>query len=554
MSLKNEEVGFATAIITVPHDLDRRQDFSDTIEYTAEWETKAAISRILDIVLKPISFTRQLEEILDIVVSISWLRAERKGAIFVTNGRDELVLVVHHDLAPELLRQCATVPFGHCLCGMAAEQKRILFRDCVDHDHDTSFDTMAPHGHYNIPLLGDRGEVIGVIVLYLEHGHKPHKEEKNFTEMLGRIVSSLIFNRNLQLRSEINRVRLRNAELEMLHKLVAASEVRDNETGEHIKRLSRYSAVIGKKIGLPENEIELLKLAIPMHDIGKMGISDSILLKKGRLTPEEFAVMQQHTVIGANILSGTHPLMVASREIAISHHEKWDGSGYPAGLSGADIPLFGRICALVDVFDALSTKRPYKEPWPLPKVVDFIKQGKGAHFDPDLVDALIETLPEILEIKTLYADTDWDVSEIKVLEPKPASKADMRWNSRLNTGIKEIDEQHQYLFNLINRIAIAIQENEAKSIVEVILDMKLYAEVHFSEEEELMRKADYPKLEAHMQRHNDFVSKTDRFLDELELAPLAVTSEAARFLRNWLVTHIQTVDADYARFIRKKHT
>lgn len=130
----------------------------------------------------------------------------------------------------------------------------------------------------------------------------------------------------------------------------------------------------------------------------------------------------------------------------------------------------------------------------------------------------------------------------------------MRWNSRLNTGIKEIDEQHQYLFNLINRIAIAIQENEAKAIVEVILDMKLYAEVHFSEEEELMRKADYPKLKAHIQRHSDFISKTDRFLDELELAPLAVTSEAARFLRNWLVTHIQTVDADYARFIRKKHT
>ncbi len=552
MSIENEEVGYATAVMSVPHDLDRRQDFTGNIEYTPEWETKTAISHILDIVLKPISFTRQLEEILDVVVSISWLRAERKGAIFVTNARNELVLVVHHDLAPELLKQCATVPFGHCLCGKAAEQKRILFRDCVDHDHDIRFDTMKPHGHYNIPLLGNRGEVIGVIVLYLQHGHKPHREEKNFTEMLGRIISSMIYNRNLQLRSEINRARLRKAELEMLHKLVAASEFRDNETGEHIKRLSRYSAVIGQKIGLSDKDIELLRLAIPMHDIGKMGISDSILLKNGRLTPEEFSIMQQHTVIGAKILNGSHPLMVASRQIAISHHEKWDGSGYPNGLAGTEIPLFGRICALVDVFDALSTKRPYKEPWPLEEVLAFIKQGSGSHFDPELVDALMDSLPEILEIKALYADTDWDASDIKVLEERPVSRTSVHWNKRFSTGVQEIDEQHQYLLNLIDRIENAVREYNSKEIVDVMLDMKLYAEVHFSEEEELMRKVGYPKLEPHIQRHKQFISKADQFLDELELTPLAVTSEAIRFLRDWLVTHIQTVDADYARFIRKK--
>ncbi len=552
MSVENKEVGYATAVMAVPHDLDRREDFTGTIEYTPEWETKTAISHILDIVLKPISFTRQLEEILDVVVSISWLRAERKGAIFVTNARKELVLVVHHDLAPELLNKCATVPYGHCLCGKAAEQKRILFRSCVDNDHDIRFDSMKPHGHYNIPLLGNHGEVIGVIVLYLPHGHKPHREEKNFTEMLGRILSSMIYNRNLQLQSEISRVRLRKAEREMLHKLVAASEIRDNETGEHIKRLSRYSAVIGRKIGLSEPDIELLTLAIPMHDIGKMGISDSILLKNGKLTPEEFSIMQQHTVIGANILSGSHPLMVASRQIAVSHHEKWDGSGYPNGLSGTEIPLFGRICALVDVFDALSTKRPYKEPWPLEEVLDFIKQGSGSHFDPQLVDALMDSLPEILEIKSLYADTDWDTTDVKVLEEKPVSRTSIRWNKRLDTGVQEIDEQHRYLLNLIDRIENAVREYNSKEIVDVMLDMKLYAEVHFAEEEELMRKVGYPKLGPHIQRHKQFISKADQFLDELELTPLAVTSEAIRFLRDWLVTHIQTVDADYARFIRKK--
>ena len=540
-----------TAIIAVPHDLDRRDDLIGTQQYTPEWETKTAISQILDIVLKPISFTKQLTEILDVVVSISWLRAEKEGAIFVANGRKELILAVHHDLAPALLQKCAIVPFGRCLCGKAAAEKRILFRTCVDEDHEIHFPGMRSHGHYNIPLLDNRGDVIGVIVLYLEHGHQPHREEKHFTAMLGRAVTGVILARNLLLRSEISQIRLQKAQLDMIHKLVAASEFRDNETGEHIKRLSQYAAVLGKKLGLPAKDVEVLELAIPMHDIGKMGIADDILLKPGKLTAEEFSTMQQHTEIGAKILSGTHPLMVASRQIALSHHEKWDGSGYPRGTSGSDIPLFGRICALVDVFDALTTKRPYKEPWPLEKALSFLQDGAGSHFDPDLVNTFMLCLPEIIRVKALYNDSNWDSSRRNILEHKPVHTEKSTWKNEYSIGIDFVDDQHKYLINLINRVNEAIEESNSIAIVETVLDMRLYADIHFSEEEELMRKTGYPALDAHAGLHKGFIKKADVFLNDLEVSPLAATVEISTYLLNWLIMHIQTVDSHYARFIRE---
>jgi len=541
-----------TAIIAVPHDLDRRADLTGAQQYTPEWETKTAISKILDIVLKPISFTKQLTEILDVVVSISWLQAEKKGAIFVANDRKELILAVQHDLSPPLLKKCAIVPFGRCLCGKAAAEKRILFRTCVDEDHDIRFPGMGPHGHYNIPLLDNRGDVIGVIVLYLEHGHKPHREEKHFTAMLGRTVTGVILARNLLLRSEISRIRLQKAQLEMMHKLVAASEFRDNETGEHIKRLSRYAAVIGRRIGLSSKDVEVLELAIPMHDIGKMGIADNILLKPGKLTAEEFAIMQQHTEIGAKILSGSHPLMVASRQIALSHHEKWDGSGYPRGTAGKDIPLFGRICALVDVFDALTTKRPYKEPWSLEKTLAFLQEGSGSHFDPELVDVFMQCLPEIVAVKVLYDDCSGESSDRILLQKKPVGPEMAVWKDEYSVGIESVDDQHKYLVNLINRIKAAVEDNDSVAIVDSVLDMKVYAEVHFNEEEALMRKTGYPALEQHAGLHRGFLNKADMFLDDLEKSPLAATAEVSTYLMNWLVLHIQKVDSQYAKFIKEK--
>lgn len=195
------------------------------------------------------------------------------------------------------------------------------------------------------------------------------------------------------------------ASLETIHRLSKAAEFKDEDTGAHIQRMSNYSATIARKIGLHETTVERILYAAPMHDVGKIGIPDHILLKPGKLTADEWNVMRQHTTIGSAILEGSEEGFIKLAEvIALTHHEKWDGTGYPRGLKGNDIPLVGRIVAIADVFDALMSKRPYKEPFTLEKSLDIIKEGRGGHFDPAVVDAFLESLDDILVIKDRYKD------------------------------------------------------------------------------------------------------------------------------------------------------
>jgi len=169
--------------------------------------------------------------------------------------------------------------------------------------------------------------------------------------------------------------------------------------------MSHISALLAKSIGLSENDCELLLHASPMHDIGKIGIPDHILLKPGKFEPEEWAIMQTHATIGSHILEGDDSeLMRCAREIALTHHEKWDGSGYPSGLAGDAIPLMGRIAALADVFDALTSEIPYKKAWTIEAAVDLIKENRGTHFDPDLVDVFLIQLPEVLKIREQFSE------------------------------------------------------------------------------------------------------------------------------------------------------
>ena len=520
------------------------------MDLSPEWESRAAISAVLGITMGEGSFKAQLQEILDVVVSVTWLRAIKQGAIFVANRRDELVLVVEHSLAPELVSLCAKVPFGHCLCGRAAATKEILFRNCVDDDHETRFEGMGPHGHYNVPLM-DGQRVIGAMVLYIEHGHEPHPEEAIFIEMLGRTVSSFILNRNLAARAEASHRRWHKAQQEMVQKLVSASEYRDNETGAHIQRISQYALILGRAIGLGQSDLSILEMAAPMHDIGKVGIADEILLKPGALTKEEFRTMKDHATIGGDLLSGDHPLMKASREIALTHHERWDGSGYPNGLAGSEIPLFGRICALVDVFDALTSERPYKEAWSTSKAVEYIKDSAGSHFDPVLVEAFVESLPQFLETKSLYDDAAPESTAGSVLQERRVHLELVPWNDALAIGVDSVDHQHRYLINLINRVHIALERCNTGEVVDALLDMRLYAEVHFQEEEALMEASGFPGLEAHGRQHAGFVERVEVFLDELEDCPLAITTEAARFLGDWLTQHIQVADRAWAAFLER---
>jgi len=190
--------------------------------------------------------------------------------------------------------------------------------------------------------------------------------------------------------------RLWKSQMEVVSRLARAAEFRDNKTGTHLTKISRYCKVIGRAAGLPKVANTLLYLASPMHDIGKIGISDTIHQKPGKLTSGEFDQMKAHCDIGASLLSGDNSdLLRVARSIAISHHERWDGNGYPNGLSQDSIPLSGRITAICDVFDALTSDRPYKRAWPVDHAITEIKKGKGSHFDPDLVTLFMNNINEI---------------------------------------------------------------------------------------------------------------------------------------------------------------
>ncbi|MCK4706186.1 MAG: response regulator [Gammaproteobacteria bacterium] len=198
---------------------------------------------------------------------------------------------------------------------------------------------------------------------------------------------------------------LHRTRLQVVHRLGRAAEYRDNETGLHIIRMSQMAAAIAEAAGMNSQQCDLLLNAAPMHDIGKIGIPDTILLKPGKLDADEWEIMKTHAQIGANILSGDDSdLMIMAHDIAISHHEQWNGEGYPNALVAEAIPLVGRITALADVFDALTSVRPYKQAWSVDKAVDLIKQKSGQHFDPELVDIFINILPQLIIIKDKYAE------------------------------------------------------------------------------------------------------------------------------------------------------
>ncbi len=189
---------------------------------------------------------------------------------------------------------------------------------------------------------------------------------------------------------------LRASQLELIQRLAQAVDTRDTETGEHIQRIGRLSQQLALQIGWSEEQAEVLRHASAMHDIGKIGIPDNILLKPGKLDPQEWEVIKAHTTTGAQILAdSSNPLVQMARDIAMSHHERWDGAGYPAGLKGEEIPISARICAIVDVYDALLAKRSYKEAWTLEQTLAEIRNGSGTHFDPQLVASFLTLAPQL---------------------------------------------------------------------------------------------------------------------------------------------------------------
>jgi len=198
---------------------------------------------------------------------------------------------------------------------------------------------------------------------------------------------------------------LKRTRLQVIQRLGRAAEYKDNETGMHVMRMSHYSKIIALAYGHSEKQADALFLAAPMHDIGKIGIPDSIMLKPGKLTDEEFSIMKKHPEIGAEILGESDSdLIELAKIVAMTHHEKWDGTGYPKQLKGTEIPIEGRIVALADVFDALTSVRPYKAAWTVEDAIEFMRSQKNRHFDPELVDLFEQQLDQIVEIKNRWKD------------------------------------------------------------------------------------------------------------------------------------------------------
>jgi putative two-component system response regulator len=209
--------------------------------------------------------------------------------------------------------------------------------------------------------------------------------------------------------------KIKKASLDTTIRLVQASECKDEDTGSHIKRIGYYAAAIAQAMALPSQDIEIILFAAPMHDIGKIGIPDRILLKPGKLDAEEWTTMKMHTVIGGRILTNadTYVLQMAE-QIALTHHERWDGTGYPRGLTGSHIPIWGRITSICDVFDALTTNRPYKKAFPIEQSLEILKNERGSSFDPEVSDVFFSIQEKIFSIRRDYTDSFSETVNLKI--------------------------------------------------------------------------------------------------------------------------------------------
>jgi HD-GYP domain-containing protein (c-di-GMP phosphodiesterase class II) len=273
-----------------------------------------------------------------------------------------------------------------------------------------------------IPMCDSRGNVLGVLQL-INHltGENFTGDVTPFPQRVESYLKALSSQCGVVLRNMRMAEDLKKSRIETVKKFVKASEYHDTDTGGHIERMSRYSVLLYRELGFDDSSCDVMRLASMLHDVGKISTPDAVLKKPGRLTPEEFEIMKLHTVKGYEVLRGADsPFLTMGAVIAYTHHEKWDGSGYPRGLKGEDIPAEGRVVALADVFDALCSRRVYKESWPIDKVFDELRNCSGTHFDPQIVEIFFDNLDEILEIKAQFPASDPPSTSV----PPPAAKSE----------------------------------------------------------------------------------------------------------------------------------
>lgn len=298
-----------------------------------------------------------------------------------------------------------SIPLGCGIAGKAAENDEVIIINDAYNDprFDKTVDMQTGYRTRNmiaIPYHDPDGNVIGVF----QSINKMTEDGKFTEEDVRRLMLAATYT-GKELSTVLMQQEIEWTQKEIIFTMAEAGEMRSKETGYHVKRVAEYSYILAIGCGMNEKEAELLKMASPMHDIGKVAIPDSILLKPGKLTDEEWDVMRSHALMGYNILKHSErKILKAAATVALTHHEKWNGKGYPYGLAGEDIHLFGRITAIADVFDALGSDRVYKKAWELDRILELFREESGQHFDPALVKVFFDNLDKFLEIRETYKD------------------------------------------------------------------------------------------------------------------------------------------------------
>jgi putative nucleotidyltransferase with HDIG domain len=349
-------------------------------------DTQDVINALLRFSLQDISLDEYLRKILEHLTSIDWLSLQNKGAVFlVEKDKEMLVMQAEHCFPVTLLQKCRTVPLGRCLCGRAALEKKVQFAHCLDERHETRYEGMLPHGHYCVPIIY-AGNVLGVINLYVKEGHARNQNEENFLNAAADTLAGVIIRK--QSEDAMKR------SMDILHRTLDGAvsaiglitEQRDPYTAGHQQRVAKIAEAIALSMGLSELQINAIRVAAKLHDIGKISIPLVVLVKPSKLTNLEIAIIKCHPQDGYNILK-TIPFSGPIAEIVLQHHERIDGSGYPTGLEGKDILLESKIIAVADVVEAMSSHRPYRPALGGDETLSEVKKNRGILYDPDVVDA-----------------------------------------------------------------------------------------------------------------------------------------------------------------------
>jgi response regulator RpfG family c-di-GMP phosphodiesterase len=376
-----------------------------------EMDEKQAVEsqRILELLftyMPKIAAERKMDSLLVLMADLgrSIVAADRCSLWLVDEDSGELWTKVAHGVSE--LR----IPYNAGFVGYSVRTgEPLLIKDAYQ---DPRFDRRSDEKtHYRttsvltVPLMNSAGRVMGVYQAINKQGENELGEAGVFSiQDLERLSLTAVYSAKTVESAMLN-MELEATQREIIHILGDVSEYRSQETGDHIQRVAEISYMLAQFLGLPESEVERIRLAAPMHDLGKVGIPDAILNKPGRFTDDEYAIMKKHSEIGYNMLHNSkRKLLRFAADIARSHHERWDGRGYPKGLAGEEIPLAGRICSVADVLDALSSPRCYKQPWPEEKVKEEFQKQRGGQFQPELVDVLMEHWDEIYSLYRHQAD------------------------------------------------------------------------------------------------------------------------------------------------------